>query len=366
MIELKDTVETIVRSLPQWEADNLNEAQTCQAIILRILFVAGYDIWDPLTVFPQKNSGGGAGGYVPDFTILLSEKPRFIIEVKALSKTLTDNDRIQAVNYVNSIGLRWAILTNGRTWLFLDNQQSGAAYEKLALSITIDQEEHFLQLTDLLNPSIWQAIDANTQIATLIQLIHLKAHILKIHAKGYASNEKGLNLLIKQELNLEKTKLATQHFEQLKIWFLNATNALVPEIPLLTDNTISPEILPPTDLILQLAENIKKLCTDRRLHNPSVIALGTVTIETTWRNIYVGTVEMCLALDKEVKQTLEPSHLSYKKHPDWYHVLSNGKILLVSLNSEEIRKRLIELLKILSIPTGSVKIFYKQQTYLLP
>ncbi|MCP6313139.1 hypothetical protein NL444_27095, partial [Klebsiella pneumoniae] len=87
--------------------------QTRQVILLRILQALGWDIWNPEEVSAEKNSGGGGGAYIPDFTVALAGDNKYILEAKALGREFTENDKTQAVNYAGAIGLRWAVLSNG-------------------------------------------------------------------------------------------------------------------------------------------------------------------------------------------------------------------------------------------------------------
>jgi len=50
---LENTLQFIRSSVSDWQAKGLNEAQTCQAIILRILQDLNYDIWNPFEIFPN-------------------------------------------------------------------------------------------------------------------------------------------------------------------------------------------------------------------------------------------------------------------------------------------------------------------------
>jgi predicted type IV restriction endonuclease len=126
---LKETLDFIRKNISFWQANNLNEAQTCQSIILGILYELKYDIWNPFEIFPQDTNTRGAGR--PDYLICLNDQEKFVIEVKALNKDFSDAEYTQAVNYVNAKGLRWAILTNGIKWLFFDNLIKGTIKQKL-------------------------------------------------------------------------------------------------------------------------------------------------------------------------------------------------------------------------------------------
>ena len=118
---LENTLETLSKGLAEWSHKGLNEAQTSQVIVLQIFQALGYDIWNPFEVVAQLHSGGGGGAYAPDFAVHLPHT-YFVVEVKALDKDFSPTDRMQPVNYVNALGRRWAVLTNGKVWNFYDNR----------------------------------------------------------------------------------------------------------------------------------------------------------------------------------------------------------------------------------------------------
>ncbi|MDH5297606.1 MAG: type I restriction enzyme HsdR N-terminal domain-containing protein, partial [Desulfobulbaceae bacterium] len=51
-----------------------------------------------------------------DLAIKLDEKPRFLIEVKAIGLALKENHLRQAISYAANEGIEWVILTNGDHW----------------------------------------------------------------------------------------------------------------------------------------------------------------------------------------------------------------------------------------------------------
>jgi predicted type IV restriction endonuclease len=51
---LEEVVATLVKKLDRWRG--INEAQTSQVIILRLLKALGWDIWDPEEVKAQDSS----------------------------------------------------------------------------------------------------------------------------------------------------------------------------------------------------------------------------------------------------------------------------------------------------------------------
>lgn len=216
-MNLEQTLIKIIKNVSKWE-NRLNEAQTCQAMVLLILEKLGYDIWNPFEVYPQQHSGGGSWSYIPDFYIYLNQQPRFIIEVKAMNKNFTANEQKQTVNYINSEGLRWAILTNGIQWLFFDNEKKGVVTDKLVFQFNLTEKtekliKNYLML--LLSAQVWKLADANEQISQHIAIINLSQQLWEILLTGFEKNEAGLKLAIQYTLNNEESQLAQKHFDKL-------------------------------------------------------------------------------------------------------------------------------------------------------
>jgi predicted type IV restriction endonuclease len=231
-MNLKHVISDIVANLARWERTGLNEAQTRQVMVLRLFAALDYDIWNPFEVIAEQNSGGGSGGYIPDFTLRVAKKKAFIVEVKALGKKFDDNDCTQAVNYVNSMGLRWAILTNGKQWLLFDNKQEGVATDRLALIIDITTPYASDYLAELLSPKVWESDHANQTVWQAIQFLKLESKLRQIMQKGFARDRDGLELAMEVRLNADERQLAESHFEALchRLFSVEPTSPMPPPV----------------------------------------------------------------------------------------------------------------------------------------
>ena len=139
-----------------WIKSKANEAAVRQAIVLRLLQAAGFDIWNPLEVFPEESSATGGRA---DLSIGDGEKSYFILELKRLNATIKDKETEQALNYAYSKAIRWALATNGAMWCVYDihlvNQLSSDRLV-LELQLTKDNQEEFADdLFRLLDASVW-------------------------------------------------------------------------------------------------------------------------------------------------------------------------------------------------------------------
>ena len=107
-----------------------SEADTISKVILEIISCLGYKRDDYL-----QESGVHKGR--ADFALLEGTSHMWFIEVKQWSSPLQDNDIIQALNYANGKGLKYAALTNGQEWRVYDNSIQKGASEKQIFKINI-------------------------------------------------------------------------------------------------------------------------------------------------------------------------------------------------------------------------------------
>lgn len=367
---MQATIADILTKLPEWEKENLNEAQTCQVIILRILAKLNYDIWNPFEVSAQLNSGGGLGGYIPDYTINLCRQDCFIIEAKALTKEFTDNDRTQTVNYVNAKNLRWAVLTNGKKWLFFDNKLDGEASKRVALELDLRNDQVTDYLTQLLVKEEWLVDKPNERITENVQLIKIKMQLYEVvKERAYSFNEKGLSKMIAFELKSEEEKrLAQVRFKELEQWFLSVENRI-------KDGLISPVIpsvvtavkipLEISTVIPLLKEKLQQIVEDSGRQPKMTVKFDDFQIPVvSWLDIYIGVAETCLQLKKENSiQFVKESEMNLKLR---YKRLSNGLYVFTNWSAQESRKQISRLLQALQISDEFIEVIYNSESYWLP
>lgn len=134
---------------------NPGEAIVRQAIVLRLLHAAGFDIWDPAEVVPEETN---ATGNRSDFLIRAGQG-KFALEIKGMNITLGAQQFQQASTYAVNEGTRWAIVTNGRVWIAIDEHLPGRWEERVALKLELGQEGHTFadDLAALLDAETWRS-----------------------------------------------------------------------------------------------------------------------------------------------------------------------------------------------------------------
>lgn len=366
-MSLKNTLIDIVTHLLDWEKKGLNEAQTRQVIILRILAELGFNIWQPFEIIAEESTS--SNNYRPDFVIRL-QRDCFVIEAKALGRSLSDSDVEQAINYVNSKGLRWAILTNGKEWKFFDNDLRGAASQRLAFDFSlqkIETESAVKYFEQLLSPKIWRQEHAAELVADAIRLIQLQKQLDELIPSIYSSTPAGLQKAIQNELTVEEQKFASQYFdliaEAFSIDITAISESKVINSPLIASQPVESDILQRLrDKLLQLMAVSEK---NRR---------GTVMVQireyevlnVSWRQLHTALAELLIDLHRESELNLEEQQRNLESDRSSYHQLSNGKFLLLNLSAQAHLKYLNKLLKMLNIPDQSLTVNYKGESYLLP
>ncbi|SEJ81707.1 hypothetical protein SAMN04488058_12039 [Deinococcus reticulitermitis] len=147
-------VQGAVQAIQRWLDEPPGEAFVRQCIVLRLLQAAGFDIWNPDEVHPEETN---VTGNRADFLIRRG-RGRFALELKGMGTSLQARDYQQALNYAVSVGTRWAIVTNGRVWLVLDERRDGDWEAKIALRVEMGQEGDTFasDLAALLDPAVWE------------------------------------------------------------------------------------------------------------------------------------------------------------------------------------------------------------------
>lgn len=158
-------INKLLREQPQ-----ASEAVVRQAIVQRFLEAAGFDIWNPNQITPEDTS---LPGYRPDF-IVKGDLDSFALEIKSAGFKFKPKEYQQAINYAAGHGLRWAILTNGRVWIILDERAHGVPLEreKFRFELTEDNLEVFSSgLASILNKEVW---DKSLMGAVELEMLHRK------------------------------------------------------------------------------------------------------------------------------------------------------------------------------------------------
>ncbi len=127
---------------------DFDEAATKQAIILPILQMLGWNIFDVAEVMPEFSTGDGR----VDYSLRLEGNNKVFIEAKKTSEDLEHHDE-QLLAYSFREGVEIAALTNGITWSFYLATQTGDWKERKFFTIDLvrqDSKDAASKFTELL------------------------------------------------------------------------------------------------------------------------------------------------------------------------------------------------------------------------
>lgn len=126
----------IQEALERRDSPPPNESNTCEWVILPVLYAIGYGRIEVVS------RDADSAGKFPDYTLLpAAPQHSFFLEAKAWKLELQDQHANQALNYANQNGKRWVVLTNGRQWRLYDNDVRGRASDKMVAEMNIEKCE---------------------------------------------------------------------------------------------------------------------------------------------------------------------------------------------------------------------------------
>ncbi|GGQ98089.1 hypothetical protein GCM10008957_07980 [Deinococcus ruber] len=160
---------------------NPGEAVVRQAIALRLLQACGFDIWNPQTVIPEETD---KAGFRPDLRMVAGEHG-FVLELKGMNVGIHEKDYSQVASYAGLRGIRWAMLTDGRVWVVLDEHLKGPYLKREVLKLELNRQDAapFAEdITLLLDEQRWRSgtfEESLTQILARQQRRQDVAQVLK-------------------------------------------------------------------------------------------------------------------------------------------------------------------------------------------
>lgn len=142
MAELEETLGGLAAKARRLLAKNgdVGEENTKAVLVEPLLEALGWDTRDLEEVQrefrykPQDNP--------VDYALLVSGKPRLFVEAKGLGRDLGQHKwKTQAVNYANTAGVEWCVLTDGNFWQVYKSNAPGDLEQKLFLETWLHSPE---------------------------------------------------------------------------------------------------------------------------------------------------------------------------------------------------------------------------------
>ena len=132
--ELVAVIDKIKQRINDHRASlSANETRTRQVLIDPLLGALGWDVTDPTSIELEYDIRGKRA----DYALLVDDKPVAVIEAKRLGKQLIDDDTIQVMNYANTAGIEYMVVTNGDEWYMYSVFQRGAIEHRLVMELRL-------------------------------------------------------------------------------------------------------------------------------------------------------------------------------------------------------------------------------------
>lgn len=165
--DLVSVIETLKQRIRTHGATlRANEIRTRVALIDPLLVALEWDVSDPALVTPEYALGEGRA----DYALHGSESiPAAMVEAKRLGHALSDDERMQMLNYANARGVRYAAVTDGDVWEFYEVFKQAPLEDRRLLNLRISGTfSHELALKLLLlwrtNLATGQPVSANQPV----------------------------------------------------------------------------------------------------------------------------------------------------------------------------------------------------------
>ncbi len=145
--ELAATIETIKQRIIDHRSSlAANETRTRQVLIDPLLAALGWDVSDPDQVELEYDVRGRRA----DYALLVAAQPVAVIEAKRLGHQLVDDNTMQVMNYANTAGIEFMVVTNGDEWKMYSVFERGAIEERIIMELSVAGfESHVIALKSL-------------------------------------------------------------------------------------------------------------------------------------------------------------------------------------------------------------------------
>jgi len=146
---MKKQIESFIDELrSNKKLSTFDESSTKQAVVLRLLSLLGWDIFNVEEVCPEY----AVNSHRVSYALRAKNTNKVFIEIKKAQEKL-DNHQNDLIKLATSQGVDFSILTNGRIWWFYLNSAKGDWQKKWFLSIDLSKQQADIiapQLIDLL------------------------------------------------------------------------------------------------------------------------------------------------------------------------------------------------------------------------
>lgn len=128
----------------------LTESDTIRVLVNPMLEAMG---WDPSDVSEFRSEYRHTSSDNPvDCALFISGKPVLFVESKPLNADLSERKwMVQTINYANTAGVQWCVLTNGAEWRIYKTHHEADVEEKLFKSLILKGQQEACEIAGFLN-----------------------------------------------------------------------------------------------------------------------------------------------------------------------------------------------------------------------
>ena len=152
--DLKETIETLRKRIKEHRAYLEGyETRTRQVLVDPMLRALGWDVEAPHSVGLEY----GIKRKWVDYALMGSDKPIAVIEAKVLGAPLDDDVKQQVLNYANTDGIDYMVVTDGDHWQMFDVFKRGQLEDRVLMEFRLTRDEPYacaLQALGLWRPNL--------------------------------------------------------------------------------------------------------------------------------------------------------------------------------------------------------------------
>ena len=221
--QIKDFIQTIIKVKP----NVLTEEATKHSMVIPLLQILGYNVFDPTEVIPEFIADFGIKkGEKVDYAIMINNEPLILIEVKHCDVSL-DPHASQLVRYFTTTKAKFAILTNGIQYQFftdLDDKNLMDQRPFLTMNLTPDIRDSELVEFKKFHKSYFDVESVRSSAALLRYSSDLKTYL---SAQLADPNDEFAKFVIRQ---IYSGRIMSTILENFKPIIKKAVNQIVTEM----------------------------------------------------------------------------------------------------------------------------------------
>ncbi|WP_135612785.1 type I restriction endonuclease [Methanococcoides sp. AM1] len=120
-----DEIKALAKKIPTHGQSIQTEEATKNALVMPMINILGYNVFDPTEVVPEFTADHGTKkGEKVDYAIFKDDVPIILIECKSIDSDLTPNHASQLFRYFNVTEAKVGILTNGIIYKFFSDLEA--------------------------------------------------------------------------------------------------------------------------------------------------------------------------------------------------------------------------------------------------